>query len=121
MIPPYLLRYLPYLVAVLATVAILVGAYRWAYGNGVEAERARWDAATAEAGERFAEALAEQQLVLTGLERDLVAARRQANKKREDLSNATTTDAASRDWALAPIPDRVRWSLGDRRDLSGDP
>jgi hypothetical protein len=120
-IPPWLLRYLPTLVVVLATVGLLVGAYRWAYGNGVEAERARWEAATAEAGERFAEALAEQQLVLTGLERDLVAARRSANRKREDLSNATTTDPASRDWALGPIPDRVRWALGDRRELSSDP
>jgi hypothetical protein len=120
-IPPILLRYLPHLVAVLAVLALLVGSYRWAYGNGVEAERARWEAATAEAGERFAEALADQQLVLTGLERDLVAIRRSANMKREDLSNATTTDPASRDWALAPIPDRVRWALGDRRDLSSDP
>jgi hypothetical protein len=121
MIPPIVLRYLPHLVAVLASLALLVGAYRWAYGNGVEAERARWEAATAEAGERFAEALAEQQLVLTGLERDLAAARRQANRKREDLANATTTDPASRDWALSPIPDRVRWALGDRGNLSGNP
>jgi|688.fasta_scaffold291045_2 hypothetical protein len=121
MIPPWLLRYLPHLVAVLAILALLVGSYRWAYGNGVEAERVRWEATTAEAGERFAEALAEQQLVLTGLERDLTAARRQANRKREDLANATTTDPASRDWALAPIPDGVRQSLGDRRDLSSDP
>lgn len=121
MIPPYLLRYLPTLIVVLATAGLLVWAYRWAYGNGVEVERARWEAATAEAGERFAEALAEQQLVLTGLERDLVAARRSANMKREDLANATTTDPASRDWALGPIPDRVRWSLGDRRDVPSDP
>ena len=121
MIPPWLLRYLPHLVAVLASLALLVGAYRWAYGNGVESERVRWEAATAEAGERFAEALAEQQLVLTSLERDLVAIRRFANRKREDLSNATTTDPESRDWALDPIPDRVRWSLGDRRDVPPDP
>ena len=121
MIPPILLRYLPHLVVVLAILAILIGSYRWAYGNGVEAERARWEAATAEAGERFAEALADQQLVLGKLERDLAAARRQANRKREDLADATTTDPESRDWALAAIPDRVRWALGDRRDLSANP
>lgn len=121
MIPPILLRYLPHLVAVLAIAGLLVGSYRWAHNNGVEAERDRWEAATAEAGARFAEALAEQQLVLTGLERDLAAARRQANRKREDLANATTTDPESRDWALAPITDRVRRSLGDRRDVPGNP
>lgn len=121
MIPTYLLRYIPHLVAVLAIAALLVGAYRWAYGNGVEAERARWEATTAEAGERFAAALADQQLVLGKLERDLAAARRQANRKREDLADATTTDPESRDWALSAIPDRVRWALGDRRDVPANP
>lgn len=121
MIPPYLLRYIPTLLATLATIGLLVAAYQWAYGNGVEAERARWEATTAEAGERFAAALADQQLVLGKLERDLAAARRQANRKREDLADATTTDPESRDWALSAIPDRVRWALGDHRDLSGNP
>jgi uncharacterized protein HemX len=120
-IPAYLLRYLPHLVAVLALVAVSLGAYGWAYGRGRDAERARWEAATAEAGERFAAALADQQRVQTQLERDLVAARRFVNRKREELSNATTTDPESRDWALSPIPDRVRWALGDHRDLPANP
>lgn len=121
MIPPILLRYLPHLVAVLAIAGLMVGAYRWAYGNGVEAERARWEAATAEAGERFAAALADQQRQLVGLEHDLATARRNANRKREDLADATTTDPESRDWALSAIPDRVRWALGDRRDVPPNP
>ena len=98
-----------------------VAAYRYAYGNGVEAERARWEAATAEAGERFAAALADQQRQLMGLERDLATARRHANRKREDLADATTTDPESRDWSLSAIPDRVRWALGDRRDVPANP
>jgi hypothetical protein len=122
MFPPWLsLRLTGYLAGSVLILGGLWLAYDWAHDRGVAEERARWEAATAEAGVRFAEALAEQQLVLTGLERDLTAARRQANRKREDLANATTTDPASRDWALTPIPDRVRWSLGDRPELSSDP
>lgn len=118
---PLLLRYAPHLAAGAALLAGLLAGYRYAYGNGVEAERARWDAATAEAGRRFAEALEAQQGTIAALDRDLAAARRRANDLREDLADAITTDPAARDWARDPIPDRVRDALGDRRDLPADP
>ncbi len=95
--------------------------YRLAYERGRAAERASWEAATAEAGARFAEALAAQAPVVVQAERDLTANRRRSNARREDLDDATKTDQAAADWARQPIPDGVRAALGHRRDLPADP
>jgi uncharacterized membrane protein YdfJ with MMPL/SSD domain len=106
------------------SVLILAGlwlAYDWAHDRGVAQERARWESATAEAGARFAEALAAQAPVVVQAERDLTANRRRSNARREDLDDATKTDPAAADWARQPIPDGVRAALGHRRDLPADP
>lgn len=104
--------------------AILAGivfqGYRWAHGRGVAAERARWEASVAEAGERFAEALAAQQQTIAQLDRDLTDARRRANRKREDLADAIANDGASRDWSRVAVPDGVRAAIGGHRDLPVD-
>jgi hypothetical protein len=122
MIPPWLtLRLAAYGAATAALALGLWLAYGWAYDRGVGAERARWQASVAEAGTRFAEALAEQQATIAALDRDLAAARRRANQSREDLADALTNDQPSRDWSRDPIPDRVRDALRGRRDLPADP
>ena len=122
MIPPWLtLRLAAYGAAAAALAFGLWLAYGWAYGRGVEAERARWQASVAEAGQRFAEALADQQARITALDRDLTDARRAANRKRERLTDAIQTDPAAGDWSRGRIPDRVRDALADRRGLPGDP
>lgn len=118
---PLLLRYAPHLAAGAAVLAGLLAGYRYAYSNGVAAERARWEAATAEAGERFAAALADQQVTITKLDRDLTAARRKADRAREDLADALNDDPAALDWSRVPVPDGVRDALGDRRGLPADP
>ncbi len=95
--------------------------YRLAYERGRAAERASWEAATAEAGARFAEALAAQAPVVVQAERDLTANRRRSNARREDLDDATKTDQAAADWARQPIPDGVRAALSAARDLPANP
>ncbi len=95
--------------------------YRLAYERGRAAERASWAAATAEAGARFAEALAAQAPVVVQAERDLTANRRRSNARREDLDDATKTDPAVADWARQPIPDGVRAALSAARDLPANP
>jgi hypothetical protein len=94
--------------------------YRLAYERGRAAERASWEAATAEAGARFAEALAAQAPVVVQAERDLTTNRRRSNARREDLDDATKTDPAAADWARQPIPDGVRAALSAARDLPAD-
>jgi hypothetical protein len=114
--PLWLVRYAPQLLGVLLVAGLLWAAYDWAYDRGIASERARWEQATREAGERFAAALAAQQARLEVADAELAKARRSANKAREDLSDAIANDPASRDWAAGAIPDRVRRILaaGDR-------
>ncbi len=122
MIPPWLtLRLAGYLAGSVLILAGLWLAYDWAHDRGVAQERARWESATAEAGARFAEALAAQQAVMAELDRNLTEARRRANSRREGLSNAFQNDPAARDWSREPIPDSVRVALGRDRAVPGDP
>lgn len=122
MMPAWLtVRLAAYLAGALAIVTGLWLAYSWAHGRGVADERARWEAATAEAGARFAEALAAQQLVIADLDRDLTAARRRADRRREGLSDAFQKDPAAGDWAGVPVPDSVRAALSAGRAVPGDP
>jgi hypothetical protein len=121
-IPPWLtLRLAGYLAGSVLILAGLWLAYDWAHDRGVAQERARWESATAEAGARFAEALAAQQAVMAELDRNLTEARRRANSRREVLSNAFQNDPAARDWSREPIPDSVRVALGRDRAVPGDP
>lgn len=102
------LRYAPQVIGALAVVLVLVGGYFWAYGNGRDAERARWDRANAEAAERFNEALAEQQKRVTQLDAELRRARRSRTEQREALSDAMAIDV---DWSTSPVPLGVRAAL----------
>ena len=120
--PPWLtLRLAAYAAAALAIAGGLWLAYDWAHDRGVAEERVRWEASTAEAGARFAEALAAQQAVMADLDRDLTDARRRANSRREGLSDALQNDPAARDWSREPIPDSVRVAIGRDRAMPGDP
>ena len=103
----------PYLLGALLVAGALWAAYDWAHDRGTASERARWEQATREAGERFAAALEAQQARLEQLDGELGKARRSANRTREKLSDAIQTDPISRDWAGEPVPDRVRDALGD--------
>jgi hypothetical protein len=111
--PLWLVRYVPQLLGALLVAGLLWAGYDWAYDRGTASERARWEQATREAGERFAEALAAQQARLEQLDGELGKARRGANRTREKLSDAIQTDPAARDWAGEPVPSRVRDALGD--------
>ena len=122
MFPPWLtLRLAGYLAGSVLILAGLWLAYDWAHDRGVAQERARWEFATAEAGARFAEALAAQQAVMTELDRNLTEARRRANSRREGLSNAFQNDPAAADWSRQPVPDSVRAAIGGRGAVPGDP
>lgn len=120
--PVWLIRYAPHLLGLLLVAGLGWVAYDWAYDRGTASERARWERSTAEAAERFSEALAAQQARLEVADAELAKARRAANRSREELSDAIANDPASRDWAGQPVPDRVRriLSAGDR-PVSGDP
>jgi hypothetical protein len=104
-------RFAPQLLGALLVAGLLWAAYSWAHGRGTASERARWEQATREAGERFSEALAAQQATLEATDAELAKARRSANRSREALSDVVQTDPASRDWAAGAIPDRVRGIL----------
>jgi hypothetical protein len=106
-------RFAPQLLGALLVAGALWASYDWAYDRGTASERARWEQATREAGERFSEALAAQQARLEQLDGELNKARRGANRTREKLSDAIQSDPAARDWAGEPVPSRVRHALGD--------
>jgi hypothetical protein len=106
--PLWLVRYAPQLLGVLLVAGLGWAGYRAAWERGRDAERARWERSTAEAAERFSEALAAQQARLEVADAELAKARRAANRSREELSDAIQNDPASRDWAAGAIPDRVR-------------
>jgi hypothetical protein len=114
-------RLATYAVGALLILGGLWLAYGWSHDRGVAEERVRWEASTAEAGARFAEALAAQQAVMADLDRDLNDARRRANSRREGLSDALQNDPAARDWSREPIPDSVRVAIGRDRAVPGDP
>lgn len=105
-------RWLPIALLLAAAGAITAG-YVWAYGNGRDAERARWEAATRDAGERFAAALADQQAELAELDQKLEAARKAGGRIRERYADAVKADPAARDWDSERIPDSLRRALGD--------
>ena len=111
--PVWLIRFAPQILGALLVAGLLWASYDWAHDRGTASERARWEEATREAGERFAAALEAQQARLEELDGELGKARRGANKTRERLSDAIQTDPAARDWAADPVPDRVRDALGD--------
>lgn len=113
--PALLIRFAPHLLGLLLAGALLWAAYSAAYGRGEAAERARWEQATARAGERFAAALEAQQARLAELDAELGKARRSANRAREELSDAISNDPVSRDWAAQPVPERVRGILSPGR------
>jgi hypothetical protein len=95
------------------SVACLATAYGYGRSHGSAAVEARWEAATREAGERFASALEAQQGVLAGLAKELDTSRRRAYKSRENYADAVKGDPAARDWDSQRIPDSVRRALGD--------
>jgi hypothetical protein len=107
----WLIRVAPYLLGVLLVAALGWAGYRAAWERGRDAERARWEQASREAGERFAAALAAQQARLEVADAELAKARRAANRSREELSDAIQNDPASSDWAGQLVPDRVRGIL----------
>lgn len=111
--PVWLVRFAPQILGAGLLALALWAAYSWAHDRGTASERARWEEATREAGERFAAALEAQQARLEQLDGELGKARRGANRTREKLSDAIQTDPAARDWAADPVPDRVRDALGD--------
>ena len=111
--PVWLIRFAPQILGALLVAGALWVAYDWAHDRGTASERARWEEATREAGERFAAALEAQQARLEQLDGELSKARRGANRTREKLSDAIQTDPAARDWAGEPVPDRVRDALRD--------
>lgn len=111
-------------VAALAGGAWWWGVSKYSAGEaaGRAAERAVWERSVAEAGERFAAALADQQHVLERTEKALQRSRADTSRRQEDLSDAVRRDPASADWASGRIPDAVRVSLGAADPpLSGDP
>lgn len=118
--PVWLIRFAPQLLGAGLLALALWAAYSWAHDRGTASERARWEEATREAGERFAAALEAQQARLEELDGELGKARRSANKTREKLSDAIQTDPAARDWAADLVPDRVRDALRDPQ-LPADP
>jgi hypothetical protein len=118
--PLWLVRYAPQLLGVLLVAGLAAAGYRAAWERGRDAERSRWERATAEAAERFSEALAAQQATLEAADAEVARLRKSANRRREAVSDAIQSDPVSRDWADAPVPERMRWALGDR-GVSADP
>lgn len=97
------------------------GASKYAAGEaaGRAAEQAVWQAKVAEAGEKFGQALAEQQVVLVRTDDALQRARRDTARRQEGLSDAVRNDPAAAEWGAARIPDAVRVYL--EAGAPGDP
>lgn len=99
----------------------------WWYGHGryeagYEAAEAVWQDSVREAGERFAEALADQQRLLERSDAALAEARRQGQINRRDLDDALSSPDG-RDWGSVALPDSVRLALEAARHppVPGDP
>ncbi|MCB9902367.1 MAG: hypothetical protein H6826_13575 [Planctomycetes bacterium] len=94
-----------------------VSKYSAGEAAGRAAERAIWERSVAEAGERFAAALADQQQALARTETALQRSRREASRRQEGLADAVQRDPVAAEWAAGRVPDSVRVYLGG----AGDP
>jgi hypothetical protein len=94
---------------VAAGFVLVVGVASFRYG--VMSENARWLRISAEAGAKYAEAVAKQQARVDQLQQDLDAERRRFKVKREEVIRVISTDPPSVEWGSVRIPDRVRDSL----------
>lgn len=95
--------------AVVAGLA-LAGAYA-AFNYGVMSEKARWLRISVEAGQKYAQAVEQQQVRIATLEADLAAERKRFKVKREEVIRVISTDPPSVEWGSVRIPDGVRDSL----------
>lgn len=101
-VPPWAVRIAPYVGGLLLAVA----AYAWAYGNGVDAERAKWQEAEAVAKEaaRAREDALQAQVDAAGTDLSAKQAEieRLQNKTRVETRNYYVTNPAANVQCLAP-------------------
>jgi hypothetical protein len=109
----------------LVAVGLLAGAVwgygHWRYNAGQAEAESRWEAATAEAGRKFAEALADQQAVLVSVEGDLERIRVERQTVRTVIREVYRNDPVASDWSRQPVPASVRDAAGRALGLPADP
>lgn len=93
------------LASILLAVVLLAGGYLKGCTDGRQRERKAWEAATAEQGRRYGEALENQQRTVERVYVRTDIARKETRRQHEQL------DAALGDWGSQPIPDGVRETL----------
>jgi hypothetical protein len=121
---------LPYRIAalLLALAAAAGGAWWWGASKyrageaaGRAAERAIWDAATAEQGRRFGLAVAEYAELESEAEQQLAPIRAQRPRAAAAAEEVYRADPDARAWRDQPIPDRLRAEAGRVLGLPADP
>jgi hypothetical protein len=119
---PLVLRFLPYLLVLIGLVGGGWYLHHLGYKAGAAKVTARWEAATQEAGSRFAAALEDQQAKLIAADKALTDVRRQTRTTREQLDDALQ-DPSGASWGDTPVPVLIRVPLNaSRRDaMPGHP
>jgi hypothetical protein len=117
------------LLAPLVALAALAGAawwwgaskYRAGEAAGRAAERAVWEAATAEQGRQFGAWVAEYAAIDARAEQQLAPIRAQRPRAAAAAEEVYRADPDARAWRDQPIPDRLRSEAGRVLGLPADP
>ena len=114
---------LPYLAIV--AVASLFGykIYQFGYTRGEVAGAKPYQEAVAEAATRYAQAVADQQLTIDGLQESLRRSRTVTTATTSRLEATLSHEPESREWGAVRLPDAVRLLVSEAgdTDLPGDP
>ena len=113
---------LPYILAAVLVAGLGWKGYAWAYDRGKTAGERPYIAAIAEAAERYAEAVADQQVTIDDLQEALRRSRTATTATTSRLEATLTHEPESRDWGAVRLPDAIRLLVASDPDaMSGDP
>ena len=113
---------LPYL-AIVAVVSLFGWKiYQYGYNRGEVAGAEPYQEAIAEAAERYAQAVADQQVTIDDLQTRLGRARAATAASTTRLDTVLTHEPESRDWGAVRLPDAIRLLVAsDPAAMPGDP
>jgi hypothetical protein len=110
------LKFAPYILAAALVAGLGWKGYSWAYDRGKAAGERPYIAAITEAAERYAQAVAAQQVTITDLQTRLGRARAATAASTTRLDTVLTHEPESRDWGAVRLPDAIRLLVADDPD-----
>ena len=113
---------LPYLAILVLIAGFSWKLYQFGYNRGEVAGAEPYQEAIAEAAERYAEAVAAQQVTIDDLQDALRRSRTATTATTSRLEATLTHEPESRDWGAVRLPDAIRLLIAsDPAAMPGDP